>query len=89
MTADFTNGLFEFFAALFILNHCRVLFADKQAKGVSKMSTGFFFLWGLWNIFYYPGLGQWWSFAGGLFVVAANCLWLGLMLHYERRRKSP
>lgn len=85
MSADLTNGLFEFAAAGFILNHCRVLYADKALRGVSLLSTAFFFLWGAWNVYYYPSLGQHWSFLGGLFVVAANGLWVGLMLKYRRR----
>jgi hypothetical protein len=88
MTSDLINGLFELCAGLFILNHCRVLYADKTVRGASRLSTAFFFAWGLWNIYYYPHLEQMWSFVGGLAVVAANCLWLGLMLHYGRRQAA-
>lgn len=85
MTADAINGSFELCAGLFILNHCRVIYADKQVRGASRLSTAFFFSWGLWNaIYYYPALDQFWSFLGGLIVMAANCLWLGLMLYYGR-----
>lgn len=43
-----------------------------------------FTLWGVWNIYYYPSLNQWCSFAGGLVIVAANALWVGLMLRYRK-----
>lgn len=85
MNPDFVNGLFELLASAFILNHCRVLYADKMVRGVSLLSTVFFTGWGMWNIFYYPHLEQYWSFAGGLFVVTANGLWIALMVKYRRR----
>ena len=55
---DLINGLFEALAGLFVLNHCRVLHAHKQARGVSIVSSGFFTLWGVWNLYYYPALNQ-------------------------------
>lgn len=84
--ADFTNGLFEFIGGLLILNHCRAVLRDKAVAGVSILSTAIFTSWGFWNLYYYPSLGQWWSFTGGLLIVAANCLWVYLMLKY---RKGP
>lgn len=85
MSADITNGVFELLAAVFILNHCRVLYADKMTRGVSIVSTIFFFLWGLWNVYYYPSLDQVWSYRGGLCVVTANALWVALLLYYKRK----
>lgn len=79
------NGLFEAIGGLFILNHCRVLWRDKSVAGVSILSTVFFALWGAWNIFYYPHLDQWYSFAGGLIIVAANVLWIALLIRFSRK----
>ena len=84
MIADFTNGLFEAAGAVFILNHCRVLFHDKSVKGVSIISTIFFSSWGFWNLYYYPSLDQWWSFFGGILIVTSNVLWIGLMIYYKQ-----
>ena len=84
MTADMINGLFEAVAGGFILNHCRVLYKDKTVRGVSILSTAFFFAWGLWNLYFYPSLDQYWSYLGGWIVMIANCLWLGLMVYYGR-----
>jgi hypothetical protein len=83
LSPDFINGLFEAFAGLFVLNHCRVLYAHKQVRGVSLASVAFFTLWGIWNLYYYPALGQPMSFYGGLFVVAANAFYVGMMVHYR------
>lgn len=85
MSPDMINGLFEFAGGGMILNHARVLYRDKMVRGVSKFSTAVFSSWGFWNLFYYPSLDQWWSFAGGCTIVIANCLWLALMFHYKNK----
>lgn len=72
MIADLINGSFEILGGLFILNHCRVVLKDKRVAGVSVVSVAFFTAWGFWNLYYYPSLNQWWSFAGGCVVVAAK-----------------
>lgn len=86
MSADLVNGLFEALAGLFVLNHCRVLRRDRAVAGVSIASVAFFTLWGVWNLYYYPSLGQSLSFFGGLFVVAANAFYVGLLLFYSNIR---
>jgi len=80
---DLINGSFELLAGLFVLNHCRAVIRDKAVKGVSIISVGFFTSWGFWNLFYYPHLDQWLSFFGGLFIVAANSIWVLLLLKYR------
>lgn len=77
------NGLFEFGGALFVLNHSRVLYLDKAVKGVSLVSIVYFLAWGLWNLIYYPSLGQFWSFVGGVGLVAANFIWTALFVYYK------
>jgi hypothetical protein len=82
--ADLVNGSFELLAGLFSLNNCRATYKAKRVVGVSPVSTAFFTAWGFWNLYYYPALGQWLSFYGGLSIVLANMLWLYLMIHYRR-----
>lgn len=77
------NAIFEFGGGLAILNHCRVAYRDKAVHGVSIVSVLFFTAWGLWNMYYYPSLGQWASFIGGCFISAANALWVGLLIRYH------
>ena len=84
MIADVINGAFELLGGLMILNHCRAVWRDKAVAGVSIVSTVFFAAWGLWNLYYYPSLDQWWSFAGGLAIVCANALWIALLLRYRK-----
>lgn len=87
MIADAINGSYELLGGFFILNHCRVLMKDKAVNGVSIVSTVFFTSWGVWNLYYYPSLGQWYSFVGGLFIVISNSIWIGLMLKYSKKGK--
>jgi hypothetical protein len=76
MVPDLVNGGFEALASLFILNHCRAIWRSRQAHGISLLSTVFFAAWGLWNIWYYPHLGQLFSFYAGIAVVCANFFWI-------------
>lgn len=81
---DAINGCFELAAGFFVLNHCRVLYAHKLVRGVSLTSSGFFLIWGMWNMYYYPALNQPLSFYGGVFVAATNAFYLGMLFHYRK-----
>jgi hypothetical protein len=80
-TPDMINGAFELAGALLICMSIRRLHLDGQVKGVSVIPITFFALWGLWNLFFYPHLGQWWSFWGGVAMVVTNTIWLLQMVY--------
>ena len=63
-SADLINALFEPGAALMILNHCRVLYEDKIARGVSALIIAFMTTWGVWHLLYYHRLEQPISYVG-------------------------
>lgn len=84
LTADAVNALLELVGGLFVLGHCRAVYRDRAVKGVSILSTVFFLCWGMWNLYYYPSLGQWLSLAGGIFLTLANCLWVVLLIRYRK-----
>src|SRR5438105_7336287 len=88
MNDDFINGAFQVVAAVMVLNNVRALHRDREVRGVSIASTAFFFLYGVWNLRYFPLLGQWWSFAGGVLVTLANCLCVGMMIYYTYFRNN-
>lgn len=52
-------------------------------KGAHWAPIIFFWAWGMWNLYYYPSLDQWWSFAGGLWIVFANGVWMCQILYYK------
>lgn len=84
-TPDLINGLYEAGGGLMLIRNVRQLHRDKQVRGVSVLTSAFFASWGWWNLFYYPHLGQWLSFTGGVLVTAVNAVWVGQMLYYTRR----
>jgi hypothetical protein len=88
--ADLINGLFfEMCAGWFVFNHARAVLRDKEVAGLSVVSVIFFASWGIWNLYYYPSLGQMWSFWGGIAVVSANVYWVYLLLKYARKDQLP
>lgn len=82
---DLVNGSFELLGAIAALGHLRALRRDKTVQGASIPAQAFFTAWGFWNLFYYPSLEQWASFAGGIAIVSVNVAWVSLALHYRRR----
>ena len=86
--ADAVNGCFELFGGAFLMLNVQRLMRDKRVAGVRIAPVMFFTAWGFWNLYYYPSLGQWASFAGGIAVVGVNTLWIGLALWYGRRRSD-
>lgn len=80
---DLINAFYEGGASLAVLNHCRILNAQKKVNGLSIASTVFFTSWGFWNMYYYNSLGQTFSWAAGFAVCFANCYYVSLLLKYK------
>lgn len=85
---DIVNGTLEASGGLFILQSILKLHRDKQVRGVSWLHVGFFSAWWFWNLFYYPHLGQWVSFVGGIGIVVSNTFWLGQLIWYTHKEKG-
>lgn len=85
---DVVNGFFELAGGAFVALSIRRVVKDKSVRGVSLHAAVFFAAWGYWNLFYYPHLGQWFSFAGGIGVTACNTVWVVLALWYKRQEKK-
>jgi len=79
------NALFEVTGGLLILLSIRKLYRDKRVAGVHWAPVTFFTTWGVWNLFFYPAIGQWLSFWGGLSVASVNFVWLAQIIYYSRR----
>ena len=88
MIQDITNACFELLATPFILLSIRRLYREKVVRGVSWVHIAFFSLWGVWNLYYYPHLGQWYSFVGGIGIVIFNSIWVGMMIRYSKGGKN-
>ena len=89
MTPDHFNACFEGGGAVIQFLNVRQLLRDKTVRGVHWLPLAFWTAWGFWNVFYYPAIGQWWSFAGGFAVVTCNAVNLGLMwLYWPRKERA-
>lgn len=86
MIPDLINGSFELFSGIFLWLNVRQLYLDKKIKGVRILPSAFFAMWGFWNLYFYPHLGQWFSFAGGLNIVTANSIWVVQMIYYRNNK---
>ncbi len=84
MTPDMITGSFGAFGAFFVLLSIRQAYIDKEVKGVSWVHFIFFLAWGYWNLYFYPHLGQWLSFYGGVGIVSANTVLVVQILYYKR-----
>jgi hypothetical protein len=47
----------------------------------------FFTSWGVWNLYYYPSLGQWLSFAAGIALCLGNIAWVSQAIRLAYRSK--
>lgn len=84
---DLINSCFGFSAGIFLWYNCYLLYKDKQVRGISVAFMLFYTLWGVWNFYYYPSLGQWCSLVGSIFGTAANAVWVVLAIYYKRKLK--
>lgn len=83
---DTINGLFECLGGWFVILSIMKLQGEKRVHGVSWLHAGFFTVWGYWNLYFYPQLGQWFSFLGGIVIVVMNTLWMIQLIHYSRKQ---
>lgn len=83
---DLINGIFEIIGAYFTWMNARALYRDRKIMGVYWPMTFFFSAWGVWNLHYYPSLGQWVSFTGGVLLVSGNVAWIGLLLVFKYKK---
>jgi len=79
---DKINGAFEMFGGFFVCLNIHSVWTLKSVAGVSWVAVAFFTIWGYWNLFYYPNLGQKFSGLGAWFVAIANTVWLALLIYY-------
>ena len=85
---DIINGCFETLGAPFIILNVVKLYKQKLVRGVSLWHPVFFGSWSLWNLYYYPYLGQWFSFLGGILITISTATWLAMLLYYTQKEKN-
>lgn len=85
---DIINGAFEFAGALAGFWNVATILRHKAVKGFAPHAYIYFTVWGAWNIYYYPHLGQWFSLAGTIAITISNGLFAGLALYFSRRKNE-
>ena len=86
MSPDIGNALFELVGAFINYLNVRQARIDKFISGVSVWPAVFFTSWGIWNLFYYPFLGQYYSAAAAVPIFVINGWWVYLYCKYGRRK---
>lgn len=87
MSPDVINAGFEFVGALTILMSAYKCYCNKSAAGIHWGMVAFMTGWGFWNLFFYGGLEQHWSFWAGVFMLLSNLLYVGLLIRYTFLKK--
>ncbi len=85
---DEINGAFEAGLAVMLFLNLRRLMKDKEVKGFDYKVVVFTTAWGVWNLYYYPMLGQMFSFYAGIGVVTMNATWLYMVWYFKRESNS-
>jgi hypothetical protein len=85
MTPDTVNAIFEGSGALLQWGSTYRIYKDRGYAGIYLPAAALFTLWGYWNLFYYPYLGQMFSFWATIIMVSGNTAWLVLMMFFGRK----
>ena len=85
MNADLVNALFEIIGAGLTWANVYSVWKDKGYAGIYLPTVVLSLGGGVWSLFYYPSLNQWWSFAASIGLVIALLAWIVLMLWYGRK----
>lgn len=87
-SVDIITSMFQFGAALFLLDNIRAILRDKDLKGVSIGMIVFFTLWGYWGIFMFYSLAQPLSMWTNVGIAAAYTVWLGMAIVYKFKARN-
>ena len=86
---DQINSGFVLMAALFYVLNLLKLMKDKEIKGISKISIGFFSLWNVWTLFFFIKVSEYWWTIGAYVVVAIlNVAYITLMIKYGLKKDA-
>ncbi|MEE8608963.1 MAG: hypothetical protein V3S55_15270 [Nitrospiraceae bacterium] len=86
---DMMNATFEGVGGIVVLLNIQRILKDKIVRGFDWRVAVFFWIWGLWNLYYYSHLEQMLSFYAGISMVTVDAVYLYLLLYYTRMEKGP
>ena len=86
---DQINSAFVLMAALFYVLNLLKLMKDKEIKGISKISIGFFSLWNVWTLFFFIKVSEyWWTIGAYVLVAILNVAYITLMIKYGLKKDA-
>lgn len=85
MIADGVNATFELSGGFAIWLSIKKLWLSRRTDGVHYGHVAFFTAWGVWNLIYYPSLGQTLSTIGGVGVLVTNMIYLYLCFRFQTK----
>jgi hypothetical protein len=88
MLNDIINASFEVIGSLACWANVFKILKDKEVKGVYWPFTFFFTLWGIWNLYYYASLNQWWSVGGAAVMCTGNAAWVWLAFKFTKKERQ-
>ncbi len=80
---DLGNTLFEGVGAVVVWQNVRAIRRDQVVRGMDWRVSAFFTSWGVWNLAYYPALGQYFSAAAGAALCVGNLVWVWHAIKYR------
>lgn len=83
MTGDLVNATLELLGGLIILANVRAALLDQKIRGSHWLPSAFFSGWAVWNIYYYPSLGQYASAVAAVAPLSAHAWWLLLYWRFR------
>lgn len=83
---DFVNSLFNWVAAIFVIANALDIYRKQDVAGHTLPSVIFFTVWAFFSIFYFAGLGQWWSVVPTVAMAIANGVLMTLVFRFRRLR---
>ena len=82
---DLINACFEFMASGAIVLNIRALLRHRRAAGFSGQAVAFYTVWGVWSALFLATMGQWASFTAACGIVAANAVYVALLIRFSGR----
>jgi hypothetical protein len=79
---DIINGCFEAFGAVAAFINIVTLYKHKTVKGTYWPSSFFWATWGIWNVYFYWHLAQWFSLVAGACLAIMTAIWLIMAIYY-------
>jgi hypothetical protein len=86
---DKINAVAEVIACIVLLPSIMRAWRLKVVQGVHWLTPAFFWSYGIWNLFYYHSLEQWWSGMAAILLATQNTVWLLMVILYTPRRCDP